>query len=369
MKLPRLLAGALLAAGLGVAGVTTPAAAATPDGYGFAYVDQPTTPIGVFFAPDPAHQFVTSGLAVTAVRTAVGRYSVFFPGIAAGQGVAHVTAVNGAPDWCQITGYGPTGMGERVDVMCLRQPGAFDDSRFTVLFSTSTAPPAAPGQYGYLRATAGGAVANTYNSTGAANLVAHALGSGLYTVRLPGLGSPMVQAGSLQVTAVSGLPAHCKVFRWVPGTAGQTVTVLCFNGAGVLADSGFTLSYQRIRAISGAIAPPTRIGYMLDSPTQIAPTQTNYNSFAGFDVNTAVGGGGIRLVTFPAIGLLRDHVQVTAYGPTPAFPGPLSGWCDLLAPWATASGGNVLVRDVICFDGTTGAVAPQEFFVTYTSEF
>ncbi len=369
-RLARALAVAVIAAGFGVAtGAGTPAAAATPDGYGFAYLDTPVPPFNPYF-PDPAHRFTTSGGAPSIVRIAVGQYSVFFPGIAAGQGVAHVTAVNDAPVWCQVVTYGPTGMGERVDIRCFRFPGALEDSRFSVLFSTSTAPPAAPGSYAYLRATAGGAVANSYNSAGALNLIGHVAGSGAYTVHLNALGSPLIQAGDLQVTAVSVGPAHCKVFRWAPGPAGQVVTVLCFNGVGALADSGFTLSYQRRRAISGAVAPPFRFGYILDSPTQIPPTETNFNSALGFDMNTAFAAGlGLRFITFPAVGQLRDHVQVTAFGPSPGVvPASLSGFCGLLTLWNTA-GGNAFVRDVICFNGLTGARLTQESLVSYTSEF
>jgi hypothetical protein len=368
-RLARVLAAGVVAAGLGVAaGAGTPAAAATPDGYGFAFLNAPSQPLNVAFFPDPAHRFVTSGGAAMIVRTGFGQYSVFFPGIAAAAGVAHVTAVNDGPVWCQVAAYGPTGMGERVDVRCYLLPGALQDSQFSVLFSTSSAPPAVPGQYGYLLANAGGAVVNSYNSAGAANMIGHVAGSGLYTVRLNALGSPMIQAGSLQVTAVSAVAAHCKVFRWAPGPAGQTVTVLCFNGFGTLTDNGFTLSYQRKRAISGAIAPPNRFGYILDSPTQIPPTETNFNSFLGFDMNTAfAAGAGLRFITFPAIGQLRDHVQVTAYGPTPAFPGSLSGFCGLLTLWTTANG-NAFVRDVVCFNGLTGARLTQESLVTYTSE-
>jgi hypothetical protein len=361
-RLARLLGTALVAAGLVVtAGPATPATAATPDGYGFAYLDSPSEPIGVGYNPDPAHQFVSSGGAVTIVRNGVGFYSVFLPGVAAAQGVAHVTAVGGAPVWCQVLNYGPAGLVERLDIACVRFGWALQDSRFTVLFSTSTAPPAAPGAYAYLRANAAGAVLNTYNSAGAPNSVTHA-GVGQYSVFLSALGSPSI-AGNLQVTAVnSAAPARCKVAGWGSTPNGQAARISCFNAAGGLADSGFTLSYQRERAISGSVAPPFRFGYLLDSLGAAVPPATNFNTAFGFGANTAVGAGaGLRLVTFPGVGALQDHVQVTAFGPAP-------GWCGLLTIWGT-SGGNAVVRDVACFDGATGLPLTQQSLVTYTSRF
>jgi hypothetical protein len=349
------LATALVAGTL--VGAATPAAAATPDGYGFAYLDAPSQMIGVPYAPDPAHQFTTNGGVVTVTRTGTGFYTVLFPGLGKPRGIAHVTAVNGSPVWCQLLGYGMSGADEVVRVACVHFGWVLSDSRFTVLFSTSSAPPAAPGAYGYVRSDPVGTVLDSYNSAAGAVSVAHG-GFGNYSVVLSGLGAPG-QAGGVQVTAVNGGgPARCKVAAWGVDPAGVTVRVRCFDAAGALLDSGWTLSYQRDRAISGAVSPPKLFGYFFDAPG--APLETNGNSVGGLGVNTVVAAGvGLRLVKFPFVGALQDHVQVTAVGPG-------SQWCGLNTIWGTF-GGDAVVRDVICFDGAV--LSDQPSLVTYTSRF
>jgi hypothetical protein len=355
----RRLVGSTAALALGALAVlgapAGPAAAATPDAYGFAYLDQPSQPIGVPFAPDASHQFTTSGPAVTVTRNSTGFYTVRFPGIGKPTGVAHVTAVTEAPVWCQILKYAMSGPDELVDVACVRVGWAVVDSRFTVMFSSSSVPPAPPGGYAYLLSNPLGAVLDSYNSAAGPNSISHGP-PGEYKVFLSGLGSSSI-TGGLQVTAVnSGAPARCKVATWTTSPNGVSILVRCFDAFGTLADSGWTLSYQNKRAITGGISPPNRFGYIFDLG---GGPGTNFNSGGG--TNTVVPAGtGLRLVTFPVVGALQDHVQVTAVGPT-------GEWCALLTIWAT-SGGNATVRDVICFS-VTGTLSTQPSLVTYTSRF
>ena len=71
-----LLTGVLLAAPLAVP--ESPVAAATPDRYGFAYLDDPTPPAA--YVPDPSRQW-SGGPAVTVSPTGpTGMYLVRFPG-------------------------------------------------------------------------------------------------------------------------------------------------------------------------------------------------------------------------------------------------------------------------------------------------
>jgi len=354
------LAVTAVVAGLAVVGAPAgPAAAATPDAYGFAYLDSPSQPIGVPYLPDPSHQFVTSGGAALVTRNGVGFYSVLFPGIGKPTGVAHVTAVGGAPAWCQILRYGMSGPDERVDIACVRFGWALIDSRFTVMFTSSTAPPAGSGGYGYLLSDPLGGVLDSYNSVGGPNTISHGP-PGEYKVFLSGLGGATI-AGGLQVTAVNSAgPARCKVALWSVTPNGVSVLVRCFTAFGVLADSGWTLSYQNQRAITAGVLPPGRFGYLYDT-LGVLPPLTNFNTGLGFGANTVVPAGvGLRFVTFPVVGARQDHVQVTAVGLT-------GEWCGLLTIWVT-NGGNGLVRDVICF-GIGGGLMTQPSFVTYTSRF
>lgn len=348
--------GPVLAALAVAAGPATPAAAAAPDAYGFAYLDSPSQPIGLPYVPDPAHQFVTGG-AATITRNGTGWYRVLFSGIGKPTGVAHVTAVGTAPVWCQILDYLMVGPDEQVDIACVRVGWALQDSRFAVLFSSSSAPPAGPGGYALLRSDPAGAMLASYNSAAAPNSIS-AGPPGEYKFFLSALGAPGL-TGGLQVTAVNNLaPARCKLATWSVTPNGVGGLVRCFNAFGVLTPSGWTLSYQNRRAISGAVFPPSNFGYLFDT-LGAPPPMTNFNSVGGFAVNTVLPAGpGLRLVTFPRVGVLQDHVQVTAVGPT-------GEWCGLLALWGTF-GGDAIVRDVVCFS-IAGAPLDQPSMVTYTS--
>jgi hypothetical protein len=303
--------------------------------------------------------FTTSGGAATVIRNGVGFYTVLFAGVGKPRGIAHVTAVGSAPVWCQILQYGMSGADERIDVACVRVGWALADSRFTVLFSSSSVPPAGPGAYGFVRSDPAGALLDSYNSAAGPNSIGH-VGPRDYSVFLSGLGAPSI-AGGLQVTAVNAAaPARCKVATWTVSPNGVSARIRCFDAFGVLTDSGWTLSYQRERAISGALAPPKNFAYLFDTLGAIPPP-TNFNSALGFGVNTVMPAGvGLRLVTFPRVGVLPDHVQVTAVGPGPE-------WCGLLTIWGTF-GGDAVVRDVICFD-VVGAPSGQRSLVSYTSAF
>lgn len=345
------------AAAAPVAAPAGPAPAAAPDHWGFAYLEDPNP--GAAVIPDPTRQWGSWKAAfpaswATVQPIAVGRYLVRFPRIASRNGVAHVTAISGAPRWCQVENTFPIGVDQAVLVSCHRHGGPADWSRFAVMYSSSSKV-AAPGAYAYLLADSLGGLVHSYNSTGAPNSVAQ-VGPGVYRVHVDGVGTGVL-AGHLQVTAHSpnGIPRKCKVARWDPSGKGYHAIVRCFDGVGTPADSGFNLTYHRERAVFGGLAPPKRFGYLW-SPGLGTPA--DYNSF-GFVNSIVVTGIGQRLVRFPGVGVAETHVQVTAFGGSPDY-------CGLQEVWQLI-GADAVVRNVICFDGITGARANNEFFVSYTS--
>ncbi|GII83893.1 hypothetical protein Ssi03_18830 [Sphaerisporangium siamense] len=346
-----------LAAGLTAAG--TSARAAVPDRWGFAVVDVQN---GV---PDLSHQAGSwaPGPTVTVTPGAVGQVYVKFPqiGIPSG-GVVHVTAITQTGQWCQVQKYTASGPDEIVAVRCYKYGGTPQFTPFSIVFSQSTGLLPAPKAFGYLLWT-GAAIGTQYNSAGGGNTVTP-LSTGVWRVRLPGLGSAG-QAGGFQATAVNpDKPARCKVSDWTPLAAEQVIIVRCHNATNVPADSGWTLTYQRERAITGAAVPPKNFGYIFDTtpanpgPYTPVPPAITYNSLGSF--NEIQGAGtGLRLVTFHKVGVLQDDVQATAYGPGPEY-------CNLLAVWATF-GNEALVRDVACYNGVTRV--DRQSFVTYVSAF
>ncbi|GAA3821666.1 hypothetical protein GCM10022226_47440 [Sphaerisporangium flaviroseum] len=345
---------ALLAAGLG--SVATSAQASVPDRWGFAFVD---TTSGV---PSLAHQAGSwpPGFTVQVSPGALGQTFVKFPQIASRSGVVHVTAVSQTADWCQVQKWWPEGTDEVVAVQCHHYGGMPVSTRFSIVFEESTGSLPAPEAFGYVHWDGGGIVTQ-FNSALAANSVVPT-GVGVWTVGLPGLGSTGV-AGNIQVTAVdSSVPARCKVSAWAPSPSGQRIQVRCHDATNVPLKTGWNLTYQRERAITGAAVPPKNFAYVFDNtpaapgPYTPVPPEISYNSQGSFnEIQSAAPGQ--RLMTFHKVGVLEDDVQVTAFGPGPEF-------CNLVTLWATW-GNEVIVRNVICYNGVTRVNQPS--MVTYVS--
>lgn len=359
-RLAACLGGISLVAGLAITAAGG-AQAAVPDKWGFAYVSSPAVP----GTPDLAHQ-AGSWPAPLHAHSAPGpanRVFVTFPRLASKNGVVHVTAVNQGPVWCQALGWAATGLDERVGVRCYKAGGAPVFSPFTVTYTTSTKGPFPAGRaYGYVRFQPGAGIAATFNSVGGANSVT-AGPTGVWTVRMPGLGSA-VPAGGVQVTAVNpAAAAKCEVAAWGSSSSGEAFRVRCYDGGTTPLKTGWTLSYQRKRAITGA--QPKLFAYTFDNkpglpgPYAPAPPGVNFNSASA--VNTVMSAGlGLRLVQFPHVGLLQNTVLVSGFNVGPGF-------CNLLTLWATsAAAPNVTVRDVACYTAA-GAHKNEASLITYTS--
>jgi hypothetical protein len=359
MRIRRVMT-ALLAAALASAGVAagaTPAQAATPDRWAFAFMNNPTPPGG--FLMDPTRQWKSDNIPNSTVTPiAVGRYRVLFPSIASTNGVAHVTAVAGDPRWCQVWTYYPSGADQVVEVQCYKYSGAAitpDWSAFTVMYSTSSGLLAGPGMYAYLQGKSTGGTVTSYNPVGGVNTNTHGgIGTGVYKVHLPGVGTGVLD-GNLQVTAQHpNSPRRCKVDTWNPAGAGLDIVVRCYDHVGAPADSWFDLTYHRERSVYGAFNPPKYFAYLW---TPGWPGVTSYNSVGSIN-NLAVAGPNLHYIEFHKVGIREGHVQVTAYKNG-------ADYCNLQNDWGL-SGTVVLVRNVVCWTAGGGPAVPQSF-VTYTS--
>lgn len=336
------------------------AQAAVPDHWGFAFVNNPS----VAGVPVLSHQ-AGSWPAVFHVHSAPAagmRVLVRFPRIASKNGVVHVTAVNQGAVWCQALSWVPSGPDEVVGVRCYKAGGAPVFSPFTVMYTTSSgAAPAGP-QYGYVHFSPASGIVARYNSAGGVNTVTPGL-VGVWAVKMPGLGSA-VQQGNVQVTAVNPtVAAKCEVQKWAWGPGAQAFIVRCFNGGTTPLKTGWTLTYNNVRAVTGTV--PKNRAYTFDNkpllagPYVPAPPGINFNSLGGTN-NVRSAGGGLRLVTFPREGLLPDTVLVSPFRSGPGF-------CNLLTVWATVGGPTgVLVRDVACYTAG-GAHKNTASLVTYTA--
>lgn len=338
-----------------LAAPTAPARAAVPDQWGFAYNDRPVPPVNYVMPLNRQYGSWKVAFPFDVARVnqiGLGFYEVRFPKIASRGGIAHVTAVSPEPVSCQLAKWGAAGPDELVYVRCHGFNGAPRNSAFSVMFSDSSGMSGAP--YGWVWGAPGGGVVNGFNATGAPNS-STLIGPGTYDVRLPGVGGGF--NGNLQVTAVqSQFGVRCKVAQWAPGVGDQRAIVRCHNGAGALVNNEFTLTYHHKVSVWGGVSPPRRFGYIWDTLGGIPPG-ANVNSSGA--LNTVIPAGpGLRLITFPQIGMDESHVQVTANGPGPEF-------CNLLTQWWII-GADAVVRDVACYTGF-GVRMNHRSFVTYAS--
>ncbi|HVB45781.1 MAG TPA: hypothetical protein VNF47_24160 [Streptosporangiaceae bacterium] len=354
------VAGAIgLVASLAVS-VAGTARAAVPDKWGFAFVSAPAVP------SVPADQAGSwpAPLKVHVTHNAAKQVFVWFPRLASKDGVVHVTAVNQGPVWCDAQKWVSSGLSEVVVVRCYKAPGGTPVfSPFTVLYTTSSKAPFPGGRaYGYIRYQPGSGVIARFNSAGAVNTVTPGP-VGVWLVRMPGLGSTTL-AGGVQVTAVDPAgPAKCEIAGWAAALSGQRFLVRCFNGGTTPLKVGWTLSYQRARAITGR--QPKYFAYTFDNlplatgPYAPAPPRVNFNSMLGINTVSSAGAG-LRLVHFPRVGQRPDAVFVSGFKTGPGF-------CNLLTAWATFPAvRNVIVRDVACYT-TAGKHKSQPSLITYTS--
>jgi hypothetical protein len=362
-RLGRRLAAALalgsVSCGLAVVSAGT-AQAAVPDAWAYALVLKASGPV------DATHwkESVPSPTP-TASPGVPGQELVTFPKIGVfKQGVVHVTAVTDQLAWCQAQAWHPTGGKEIVAVRCYKKGGVPAFVPFTVMVSSSTGTLPGGLAYAYVHDATSGIV-SSYNSTGAANTVT-TLGTGVWQVRLPGPG-PSTQSGGIQLTAVDPVkPVICDVSSQTSTPTAQVIKVRCYDAAGNPVKTGWNLSYQRGRAITGA--KPKLFAYTLNNKPLVAgpytpvPPTVNLNSGAG--VNTIRRSGtGEWLVTFPKVGLLPNTVFVTAAAGVARVCNLNTVWATMLAPTGP---GTVTIRDVVCYL-VNGSMVPADSFITYTT--
>ena len=276
----------------------------------------------------------------------------------------HVTAVTDQLAWCQAQRWFPSGGMEIVAVRCYKKGGKPGFVPFTVLFTSSSGTVAGGLRYAYVH-DSGSSVLSAYNSTGMPDTVT-TVSTGVWRVTLNGAG-PATHSGGIQVTAVNRTRAAvCDVGGQSWTLSKQVITVRCYNPAGKPLKTGWNLSYQRGRAITGG--RPKLFAYTLSTkplvagPYAPAPPAVNVNTGTG--VNTIRrSGGGEWLVSLPRVGVLPNTVLVSAASSKPRVCNLNTTWATILAP---TGAGIVTIRDVVCYK-ITGGMVPLRWFLSYTT--
>jgi len=243
----------VLAAGSATVIAPDPAQAAGPYGAAFVSLDTPDASMCVV----PAEHQWNSSSPWTSVNEVcqddVGQYTVLLPGLAASAGTVQVTAYGADAAHCKVASWAPFGANQRIRVRCFTAAGAPTDSQFNLSYANLTGTGGYPLAYVFNSQPASASYTPPlnyqFNSTGASNTITKLAGAGRYMVSLPGLAAAI--AGNIQVTAYGTGSEWCTLWNWGPNGTAQHVQVQCYNAAGTLVDSKFTVSYVRNGNILG----------------------------------------------------------------------------------------------------------------------
>jgi len=184
-----------------------------------------------------------TGGTLSSVKLSPGRYQV----ICAGHGPANANAqvvasgVGTTGKHCKLEG-APGGATVTVwTVRCHDATGTVVDSAFKLIADHRSG----TGDSGaYLTSSATGTVTRSWNSAGMSNTVANP-SAGVYAVTLNGLSG---SNKAVHVTAIDNSANRCKVGNW----GGSIVAVRCFDTAGTLTNTPFSLTFQTVSLLDEA---------------------------------------------------------------------------------------------------------------------
>ncbi|MFB9963722.1 hypothetical protein [Sinosporangium siamense] len=257
-------------------------------------------PIGVPTAISVNSQWSTGGTGATVTRIGTGAYEVRLPGVASSTGIVHVTAyrTHYRGRTCAVTGYGPSGADELVEVQCYDENGAPVDWWFTVHF---TAPTAINYAYATVHHTGTQPNSGTFNSDGQTNSVVRD-STGQYRAVIPGA-SFVSGTGHIKLTAYEATGARCSAQAGTAAGGALEIPVSCYAiSTGALVDAKWLLSYS----VGGDAAAYTTVtaGPAID-------TGRSYSVTGETPTVERIGTGWYR-VTWQNVGILFGNVQVTS---------------------------------------------------------
>ena len=205
-----------------------------------------TAPTTASYAPTAQYAYNQSGgtMNITKIAGYTGRYTVTFRGL---------SAAIGAKSTLQVSGFGPTATHckpmtgtlilDKVEVRCFTGTG----NPMNAQFSIAVLRPAATRGFAFAnQPTANGYAplgSGSYNPTG--SIKVNRVSTGYYEVVFTNLGTKTAtHGGNVQVTAVGGGKATCRIsWPWY-GETNMSVPVSCYLPGGVPVDNKFTVLFQ-----------------------------------------------------------------------------------------------------------------------------
>ena len=296
--------------------------------WGFAKVDPSSPSLSSAFAFNSAGR-------VNSYSGSAGVYTVTMPDLGVSGGTVQVVAAGASSTRCKVASWRPSGSALLIDVRCHSPSGVPSASPFVVFFNkgfTDTTYYVQRGAHVYYSGTSVVA-SHSWNSTGGINTVTSAA-TGTYTATLAGLA---FSNASVHVTAVGADAKYCKIGGWSVVGANAVVRVRCFDTAGNLAPSDFTLSYSYGTPRSYMVGGHAWVSGPTSAPASYSASQ---HAFA-CGTTAPITVSGYDFVRYPdtSVAGVPTMALATAYGSD-------ANYCKLASWSPTGTGFGVVMR---CF--------------------
>lgn len=336
--------------------------------WGFAWANSATGTYTAssFYARNSSGDAFGAGVVNTVTHLSTGNYRVAFPNIGVGGGNVQVVAYGGGNERCKVnywrSGWLTSGA-LHAYVACHRPDGTPVDTRFLTSYVRNGSP-AGNATGAYLWSDDPSSASSTppltyqWNSDGGLNHVERT-GVGQYLAVLPGQ-APPPRGGTVQVTGYGDSSDHCKVQSWGSYGSEMRVRVRCFDTAGALSDSRFSLNYSPTRAAGGRSGghawanDATSASY--DPMDHWEYIEVSGSGPSSSHVSVTRSGPGNYTVNYPVLSATGSTAQVTAYGTG-------SEYCKVRGWSGSASNSSVRVD---CYDAS-GAPTDTRYVSGYAT--
>ena len=198
------------------------------DPVAYAWASQPTT---ASYTASASYAYNAGGGAITATRSATGKYAMAFAGLNLGGGDVQVSAYNSSAN-CEVASWSST----TANIQCYDNAGSLVDSNYAVLLMANNVTSTAT-LLGYAWANNSTSASYTpstsysFNSSGQA-ITATRSAAGSYAITFAGLAA----IGNVKVSAYSSSEL-CNVSSW----SNTTANVRCYDASNTLTDTRYTV--------------------------------------------------------------------------------------------------------------------------------
>jgi hypothetical protein len=188
-------------------------------------------------------------------------------------------------DTCAVSGWGPVGSEELIDVACYKPNGTLDTSlhEFDLTITKPTGKPSGVYDYAWInpdnKSVSLKSGFGEYNSSHKANRVVH-LGTGRYEVVFPGPRSSGTH-GTVEVTPylrLSATGANCVTSSWKGTRTGEVVYVDCYSASGGRQNDEFDVVYASANNVLGLNGAVDANAIFSGRGTTGTPTESYYSN-------------------------------------------------------------------------------------------